>query len=419
MGTYLSICADNCIDWGKYFIDWYNGKGFTRRGGDLPIWTRVESIRNTNPFELVPITLSNGIDQSSLVKSNHKRTYNYNAINSNNDKNYENEFTKQYSILECFDNKYYLCQRKCDKKEFMCKIICNSHGNTILCDNNNDDSDSIIDNNTEIKILKLLNHPNILKLEDIYECKEDIYMVFESFKGGELFQYIIEKGSITEEDASTIIRKIASTISYLHSLNIIHRNIQAESFSLASKSDNWDIKLSDFSFAKEMDDQVARSFIGTKGYFSPEMLQRSDYDKKIDIWSLGIISYLIICGCFPFDDDYAATIPNKTTARKNFQLRFPFWANNVSASAKDLLHNLLEVDPECRYSADQVLQHPWIRGRSAFKNRTLSSAHYLSLSSAQNHDVFRKPLHPFLSESKKALQIAKIQSNKKNRSFHD
>jgi len=396
MGGYISIAIDSCYDCCRFCYDIYKNSNVTRRNvsTDLPLWSHVH-----NPYQSIVLSNNNirsSTNTTSLIESN--RSNNYNTINNDS-----NEFTKCYNLIERYyighnTSSYYICQRKRDEQEYLCKVI---HKTNNCINNDSTDND---DNNTEIKLLKLLNHPNIIKLEDFYDCIGDTYIVFEPLKGGELFQYIIEKGTLTEEDASMIIRKIASAIAYLHSLDIVHRDIKAESFLLTSKSDDWDIKLTDFGCAKELSN-MSNSLVGSKGYIAPEILQRIDYNKAVDIWALGIISYLIICGSFPFDDS-TAKIPSPSAARKKFQLRFPSWSNNVSASAKDLLHNVLEVDADCRYTAKQILQHPWISGKSLLKNNTLQSPVYLA---EKNADVFRKPLQPFLSESKKSLQIAKIQ----------
>jgi serine/threonine protein kinase len=113
-------------------------------------------------------------------------------------------------------------------------------------------------------------------------------------------------------------------------------------------------------------------YVGTKGYLAPEMLRRHSYDKAIDMWSLGVIVFVLLCGCLPFDDD-SSKIPDESAARKKFTLRFPKWANNLSASAKDLLQHLLEIDPKKRYTADEALNHPWVSGKTVMPNSYLQS----------------------------------------------
>ena len=121
-----------------------------------------------------------------------------------------------------------------------------------------------------------------------------------------------------------------------------------------------------------MEEPVARTFLGTRGYLAPEMLQRRDYTRAVDTWALGVIVFVLLCGCLPFDDD-SATVPSDDLVRAKFVLRFPRWARHLSASAKDLLTHLLDVNPMTRYTAEQALQHPWVQGRTAPKESVLQS----------------------------------------------
>jgi serine/threonine protein kinase len=121
-----------------------------------------------------------------------------------------------------------------------------------------------------------------------------------------------------------------------------------------------------------MEEPVARSFLGTRGYLAPEMLQRRDYTKAVDTWALGVIVFVLLCGCLPFDDD-SQMVPSDDLVRAKFVLRFPRWAKNLSASAKDLLAHLLTVNPTQRYSAEQALAHPWVTGKEAPKGNLLAS----------------------------------------------
>ena len=121
-----------------------------------------------------------------------------------------------------------------------------------------------------------------------------------------------------------------------------------------------------------MEEPVARSFLGTRGYLAPEMLQRRDYTKAVDTWALGVIVFVLLCGCLPFDDD-SQTVPSDELVRAKFVLRFPRWAKNLSPSAKDLLSHLLDVNPINRYTAEQALDHPWVTGAAAPKGNLLAS----------------------------------------------
>lgn len=260
----------------------------------------------------------------------------------------------------------YRCIRKSDQKEFACKVIDKREVEQKFT--------GLLDQfNIEMKILIMLNHPNIIKLHDSFETNECVFIILEMMKGGELFDYVVEKGTLSEEEASIIVRKITSAVAHMHSLNIIHRDLKPENLLLTSKgSEGSEVKLIDFGLAKVMNETVARSFLGTKGYLAPEMLQRNAYDKAVDIWALGVIVFVLLCGCLPFDDD-STRIATESAARKKFTLRFPRWATNLSASAKDLLHNLLDVNPKTRYTAEQAMSHPWVSGKSVQPNSYLQS----------------------------------------------
>lgn len=229
---------------------------------------------------------------------------------------------------------------------------------------------------TEIEALRELQHPNIIQLFNVYITEEKIFIVMEQMEGGELFDYVVQKGTLTEQEAASIVRKVTSALVYMHSRNIVHRDLKPENLLLRRipriSSEPVDVKIIDFGLSKCMKEPFARSFLGTRGYLSPEMLQRRDYTKAVDMWALGVIVFVLLCGCLPFDDD-SQTVPSDELVRAKFVLRFPRWAKNLSASAKDLLAHLLEVNPVHRYSAEQALSHPWVTGQEAPKGSLLSS----------------------------------------------
>lgn len=132
------------------------------------------------------------------------------------------------------------------------------------------------------------------------------------------------------------------------------------------------------------DTPIASSFLGTRGYLAPEMIQRHDYTKSVDAWALGVIIFVLLCGCLPFDDD-CQVIPNSPDLRTKFTLRFPRWAKDLSPSAKDLLNHLLHIDPRKRFSAEQAMNHPWVRGTTASKDSLLQSPGRLKPSPGGKH----------------------------------
>lgn len=140
-------------------------------------------------------------------------------------------------------------------------------------------------------------------------------------QGGELFDYVVERGTLSEEEASVFVRQITSAIAHMHSQHVIHRDLKPENLLLTHKAPDSQVKIIDFGLAKVMEENVARSFLGTRGYLAPEMLQRNSYDKAVDIWALGVIVFVLLCGCLPFDDDSSKITSDG--AREKFVLRFP------------------------------------------------------------------------------------------------
>jgi serine/threonine protein kinase len=299
-----------------------------------------------------------GANQSS---SQHSATHGFNTS--------KGAFNMKYELKEEMGigstSKCYRCIRKTDGQEFACKVIDKRQVEMKF-------SGLLEQFYVEIKVLQSLQHPNIIHLEDTFETPERIYIIMEIMKGGELFDYVVEKSALSEEEASVLVRKIISAVTHMHNMDIIHRDLKPENLLLTNKTPQAEVKIIDFGLAKIMAEPVASSFLGTKGYLAPEMLQRHSYDKAIDMWAVGVIVFVLLCGCLPFDDD-SSKIASDAMARKKFTLRFPKWAASLSASAKDLLHNLLEINPKARYTAEQALNHPWVSGKTVQPNNYLKS----------------------------------------------
>ena len=251
---------------------------------------------------------------------------------------------------------------------------------------------------TEIQALKQLQHPGIIQLYDVYITPDKIFIIMELMQGGELFDYVVQKGTLTEDEAAKIVRKVTSALDYLHQKGFVHRDLKPENLLLKripkSPQDDIDVKIIDFGLSKEMEEPIARTFLGTRGYLAPEMLQRRDYTRAVDTWALGVIVFVLLCGCLPFDDD-SATVPSDELVKAKFVLRFPRWAKNLSASAKNLLSHLLDVNPRTRYTAAQALNHPWVQGTTAVKGNFLASPGRIKASpavygSAQRSGAYRK-----------------------------
>jgi len=211
----------------------------------------------------------------------------------------------------------------------------------------------------EIANLKTLDHPNIMKLFEVYEDKDQFYLVMELVVGKELFDKIVERGQYSEKDASNITRQFVSAIEYLHSKGIAHRDLKPENLLSLGSGENEVIKVADFGLSKNFGDEKMMTSCGSPGYVAPEVLECETYDKAVDMWSIGVIIYILLVGYPPFYADNDPALFKKIMA---CEYEFGEGWDAISYEAKDLVKNLLVKDPKKRLTATQVLKHPWIIG---------------------------------------------------------
>eukprot|EP01133_Synstelium_polycarpum_P016846 gene16846-20030_t len=211
----------------------------------------------------------------------------------------------------------------------------------------------------EVDILKRVSHPSIIALKELFDTPNKLYLVMELVTGGELFDKIVEKGSYSEADASTLVQKIVSAVGYLHSIDIVHRDLKPENLLLKSASSDLDVAIADFGLSKIIGQQaMMQTACGTPSYVAPEVLNATGYDKEVDMWSIGVITYILLCGFPPF---YGDTIPEifEFIMEANFDYPSDYW-DHISAEAKDFINHLLVVDVTKRLSAADALKHPWL-----------------------------------------------------------
>ncbi|KAI8115661.1 hypothetical protein FF38_02865 [Lucilia cuprina] len=208
-----------------------------------------------------------------------------------------------------------------------------------------------------------LTHPNIVQLYETYEDKSKIYLVMELVTGGELFDRIVEKGSYTEKDASDLIRQILEAVDYMHEQGVVHRDLKPENLLFYSPDDDSKIMISDFGLSKMEDSGIMATACGTPGYVAPEVLAQKPYGKAVDIWSIGVISYILLCGYPPFYDENDANLFAQIL-KGEFEFDSPYW-DDISDSAKDFIRHLMCVNVEKRFNCKQALAHPWISGNAA------------------------------------------------------
>jgi len=220
----------------------------------------------------------------------------------------------------------------------------------------------------EIQIMKKLNHANILKLFEVYEDDESFYLVMELVRGKELFDKIVERGMYSERDAANIIAQVVSAVDYLHENGIAHRDLKPENLLVEGEEEDSIVKIADFGFAKSFGGETGEKLMtscGSPGYVAPEILTAESYDKSVDMWSVGVILYILLSGYPPFYADSAPALFKKIMDVK-YDFDDSVW-DDISDSAKDLIRNLLVKDPSKRFTAQQCLTHPWITGKAKTK----------------------------------------------------
>ena len=204
----------------------------------------------------------------------------------------------------------------------------------------------------EIYILKLIRHPNIIQLYEIIETPKQLYLIMEYANGGELFDYIVEKNRVDENEACNFFQQIISGIDYIHKLNIVHRDMKPENLLIDDKKN---IKIVDFGLSNTFkDNELLKTACGSPWYAAPEMIAGKEYvGSKADIWSCGIIMYALIWGFLPFEDQNTANLYKKILAGEYSIPRF------ISDDAKELIKIILITDPDKRWNIDDIKSHTW------------------------------------------------------------
>merc|ERR1712206_26406 len=213
----------------------------------------------------------------------------------------------------------------------------------------------------EIAIMKVMDHPNILKLHETFEDQRFIYLVLELCTGGELFEHIINSGHFTEKQAAIVMKDLFRAIYYMHSSHFSHRDLKPENFLFLAKEDKFEnntLKVIDFGLACEFTPgQFLKTKAGTPYYVAPQVLA-GKYNELADVWSLGVIMFVLLCGYPPFYGDTDADVLAKVRLG-SYTFNPKDW-KQVSADAKELITCLLKFDPKERYTAEQALNHKWV-----------------------------------------------------------
>jgi calcium/calmodulin-dependent protein kinase I len=231
----------------------------------------------------------------------------------------------------------------------------------------------------EVAIMKKVDHPNCIKLHEVYDEKTKMYLVLDLVTGGELFDRIVARGHYTERDASGLLSQVLAAIGYLHSVGIVHRDLKPENLLYSTNdpaSPKYDvIKVADFGLAKIIAgpaDHSMSTTCGTPGYVAPEILEQKGYGKEVDLWSIGVILYILLCGFPPFYDDNNSML-FMAIKKADYSFPSPYW-DKVSKPAIDLIQKLLQLDPAKRLTIDEAMKHPWISGKEEQSSENLASA---------------------------------------------
>ena len=207
----------------------------------------------------------------------------------------------------------------------------------------------------EIAIMKLIEHPHVLGLYDVYENKKFLYLILEHVSGGELFDYLVSKGRLSIKEARKFFRQIISALDFCHCHSICHRDLKPENLLLDDKGN---IKVADFGMASlQLENSLLETSCGSPHYASPEVVRGEKYDgRRADVWSCGVILYALLVGALPFDDDNLRHLLEKV---KRGVFHIPHF---VPSECQSLLRSMIEVDAEKRITLTEVLRHPWVLG---------------------------------------------------------
>ncbi|KAK9801988.1 hypothetical protein WJX73_007147 [Symbiochloris irregularis] len=227
----------------------------------------------------------------------------------------------------------------------------------------NDNENTREDIFKEIDILVGMEHENVLNLKEYYEEGGKVYLITEVLYGGELLDAVLERGSYSEADARLCFVQLLKGITYLHSKGVVHRDLKLENLLLANQKDMTRIKIADFGLAKKAAETAMDTICGTPQYVAPEVIQGTPglmYGKGVDLWSAGVVLFILLGGYPPFFDESEPALFNQIR-KGSFTFDDPVW-DTITADAKNLISSLLSVDASKRLTAEQALNHPWIQG---------------------------------------------------------
>jgi len=233
----------------------------------------------------------------------------------------------------------------------------------------------------EIDILKRIRHPNCIQFHDVYETVSHVYIVMELVTGGELFDRIVAKDHYSETEAASVFVQMIGAIEYIHSIGIVHRDIKPENVLYGSEAEDSPVKIADFGLGRIVQQQsemhAMRTVCGTPIYVAPEVLLKQGYGMECDVWSAGVILYILLCGFPPFDQDESVAVIFDQIKHARYDFPSPYW-DAISNEAKQLVSGMLCGDVASRKSCKQCLDDPWVR---KFHAGDLPTGHLVNMQS--------------------------------------
>ncbi|XP_053499363.1 serine/threonine-protein kinase DCLK2-like [Ictalurus furcatus] len=223
----------------------------------------------------------------------------------------------------------------------------------------------------EVAILRRVRHPSIIHLIEEVDTPTELYLVMELVKGGDLFDAITSSTKYTERDASAMVYNLTGALKYLHRMSIVHRDIKPENLLVCEYPDGTkSLKLGDFGLATVVEGPLY-TVCGTPTYVAPEIIAETGYGLKVDIWAAGVIMYILLCGFPPFRSERNQQEELfEQILRGRLDFPSPYW-DNISASAKELIGKMLQVNVSARYTAEEVLSHPWVLDDAMLENNMM------------------------------------------------
>ncbi|XP_010536433.1 PREDICTED: calcium-dependent protein kinase 29 [Tarenaya hassleriana] len=298
----------------------------------------------------------------------------------------------------------YLCTDKSNGREYACKSISKRK----LVRNKD-----IEDVRREVMILQhLTGQPNIVEFRGAYEDRNNLHLVMELCSGGELFDRIIKKGSYSEKEAAKIFRQIVNVVHVCHFMGVMHRDLKPENFLLVSKEDDSPIKATDFGLSVFIEDgKVYKDIVGSAYYVAPEVLHRN-YGKEIDVWSAGVILYILLSGVPPFWGETEKSIFEAILEGK-LDLESSPWPS-ISEDAKDLIRKMLKRDPKKRITAAEALEHPWMKADSKISDKPIDSAVLIRMKQFRAMNKLKKLALKVIAENLSEEEIKGLKQMFKN-----